>query len=742
MTAIDGPSAVPMAPPPAEAAPRAGAAATVTAADERRPATEGPLEAALLACVGLTLAAFAALAPDVTDPGSAAAAVSTVGRPAWIGVGVAVALMGTPALRRRPPAGWARALRACLALTALGAGATTLPLTPVAVIGVLAVCAGYPLALQPRAAARVGAVAAAACWLPAAAHLLADGGLGSAADPARRDGALLLAVTGLVCLVVAAVSSSGGRALRTHAGLAAEHAVRARRKGDELARATTLDPHTGLPNRTELLRFTARALARADAVGGAVALLVVELDRLDRVADGLGPQAAREALAQAARRLRAARPAEDVVARIGPAVFAVLVEGVGPEGCDGTARRTVGIMEEPLDAQGRDVVLPCTIGASLAVPGGRGLETPEDLLRAAEEAREAARRSPYARWATFDVAMRAHSVSQAGMELDLRDVLRRGEIELAFQPVWPLAGVLRQMLGGAADPGPPLPGQDVVVEALARWTRPDGSAVPPARFVALAEEMGLGPTLGFQVLNRALSALSAWRAQGVQVARVAVNLSRSQVEDPDFASVVAARLAAHHLDGDSLAVDVRVADLVDPDRVAGTLNKLQSLGVQVTIDDLGVAGAGLAALRRIPASAVKLDRVLTAELGGDDDRLVRAVAGACRDLGLTVVAEGVETVGQLRGAHQLGLHAVQGYLLARPVDARDLPVVLSLPPTSTGRLPVPPGLPAAGTPAPEVPSTPAVDRPAAVASPRPSTTTVGVPAPALRTPRASATSGK
>ncbi|MFN8074919.1 MAG: bifunctional diguanylate cyclase/phosphodiesterase [Kineosporiaceae bacterium] len=662
--------------------------ATVTAGEDHRPGVAGPLEAALLAGVGAALAVLALTVP--ADAWGLASAAPSVPRSWPLAAAAALAVLGLPALRRRPPATWSRTVRALLAVGVPAAAVTLdLALAPAALVAALAVAATYPVVLRGGAGRAVSGACALACWTPAVAALVADSGLAAAADPARRTWSVVLAVAGLACLLLATVAASSGRALLATSGLAADRAGQIRRTGDELARATTLDLPTGLPNRQELLRRTTKALARADAVGGSVALVVVDLDRLDRVSDGLGPRAAHAAFDHAARRLRAARPAEDVVARVGPSTLAVLLEGVGPEGCDGLARRTVALLEEPLDAQGRPVVLPCTIGVAVASPG---LDTAEELIRAAEEAREAASRSPYARWATFDVALRAHSVSQAGLELDLRDALRRGEIDLAFQPVWPMAGVLRQMLGGATSLADEQPGHGIVVEGLARWTRPDGTSVPPSRFVALAEEMGLGQTLGFQVLNRALNALVAWRAAGVAVERVAINLSRSQVEDPDFAAVVAARLAAHELSGDCLAVDVRVADLVDPERVAPTLNQLQSLGVQVVIDDLGLAGAGLAALRHVPASAVKLDRVLSSELGGDD-RLVRAVAGACHDLGLQVIAEGVETGAQLRGAHDLGLHAVQGFLLARPVDARDLQVVLSLPPPPPAPCPTRPRRP-------------------------------------------------
>ena len=300
-----------------------------------------------------------------------------------------------------------------------------------------------------------------------------------------------------------------------------------------------------------------------------------------------------------------------------------------------------------------------------------------DLLQAADEAARAAGNAGTARWVLFDQAVRAEAHSRASLEIELRDAVRTGGIEAFFQPLVALG----RRDGDA--------GEDRIVgaEALARWIRPDGSSVPPSRFIPMADELGLGCQLGLQLTDLALDALLAWRAAGLHIDQVWVNLSPAQLRDPDLPHDLAARLATRGLPASSMVVEVSAAHLTEGEATQTTLSLLRSLGIAVALDDFGRSGTSLSALRKLPVSAVKLDHVLAAELGRQD-AVPRSIAQLCRSLGLRVIVEGVETLMQLRGAREIDADAVQGFVVARPMPAEDVVSLLAmkLPQTAvTGR---------------------------------------------------------
>jgi len=614
------------------------------------------------------------------------------GRPAtawagWTAVAVVVVVALSAVLERRrggPAVPLAGAARAVLVLAAAAMWACVEPAAgATALCWVLAVAAVAP-ALLPRPHARlVAALAVLALAVPAAVRIVqrvpglggpVDGQDAAAASQAALSVARSEGITLLAATVVVAGLYAAGRSLHTAvlatAARAGERDRAARTAAAELERLTTSDTMTGLPNRTVLLERMARANARVDVIGGRPALFALEVDRLEELADSMGTAVRDEMMRQVGRRLRAFAPAEDVVARIGPSRYGILVEGIGPEGCTGLARRMAMLMEEPLPHAGRPVSVTASIGIAVAAPG---LEEPEAVLTAAEEALHVNQRSPRARWTLFDGALHADSVSRTGMELDLRQALRSGSIGAAYQPVVALG---------------PTRAQDAVrgMEVLARWTLPDGTAVAPLRFVQMAEEIGAGSTLGRLVLDRALDALVRWRAlpaDGDGEARpvvdfVSVNLSRSQLEDPDFVTQVAGQLAARELDPSVLMIEVGTAAYVDSMQARSTLGMLKALGVRLALDDFGTEGVSLAGLQALPIEAVKVDPRLTTALGRDDT-LVASLTALCRSLGLRCSAEGIETEEQLEAARALGFDTVQGYLLGRPAGALDAAAYLSGP---------------------------------------------------------------
>ncbi len=621
----------------------------------------------------------------------------------WLAVLTVLAAAGSAALRPGTQAGAGRVLRGFAVLVAAAAVAVADPgLSSLSVAWVLATCALYPMLLHRSHALLVTSAALLALSAPVALRLLQTGP--TAADELAQlagrvvvtvvavglAGAARLTRRGLRELVAAARPAHPGAGptpgpdpaagagppepaatsdpaataaitgQRLPAGLPGVFRLPTARLPEGAAgarparglRGGVPDGLTGLPGRDTLLERTARALSAAEVLGGSVAVLMLELEP---PRDGLDEAASAEALRQIARRLRAALPAQDLVARVGASTFALLVGGIDADGSTAMARRLTALVEEPVEAGGGSLSLACAIGVALA--GGPGAQTAPAVVAAATAALHATRRGGgHGRWSVYGPALRAHARSQGALEADLHRAVRAGAITAAFQPLFALGRDGRDRLDG--------------IEVLARWTRPDGAVVPPQRFIPVADQLGLGPALGMQVLDLGLATLSRWRSAGVPVRTLSVNLSPAQLEDPGLAKALADRVGAHGVPAEDLIVDVPAAGFVDTDQARSTLAMLRSLGAGVAVDDFGRSGMSLTALSQLPLTEVKLDRALTA--GPSTGRpLVASMVAACTALGLRCVAEGVETRAQLEAARSLGVHAAQGFLLGRPAAEAD-----------------------------------------------------------------------
>ncbi len=598
-------------------------------------------------------------------------------------VGALVTLLATV---RLCTVGWLILRGAVLLSTAAAMASLTPSRAPVSLVWVLAVAASYPF-LLPRAAGRaVVSAAMTALAVPLLVQAARSGAadpvgelLGTtAADGTGRSGTPASTLTLLGGMAVVASLGSAAAATRSTLRATAHLAIRRTRDAEHasaaLDRASTRDELTGLPNRTTLLRETVMALAQADVAGGQVGMLVIGLGRIGLgrgpLREGIGTDLEDELVRQIGRRLRAARPAGETVARIGEHRFAVMIPGMASDGGAATARRLAALIEEPVNAGDRVVTVNGSIGIAVS---GAGLDTAEELVRSAEEAMRSAERGGRTPWAVFDRAMRAHSESQAVLEVQLREAIEQGTISAAFQPIVPAlwAGSTGPDADAGADAAARRP---VAVEALARWTRPDGTAVTPQRFLPMAEELGLGGELGMLVLDRALTAWERWQASiggtGSEGLRVSVNAGPSQLLDPEYAHQVSARLGARGIPPEALMVEISASGYRDGEQARSNLGMLRSLGVEIALDDFGRDGTSLATLRQLPIGTVKLDHRLSIDLGRSD-AVVRAVVAMCHELGMRVVAEGIETRTQLEAAQRLGVDAVQGFLVGIPGRAED-----------------------------------------------------------------------
>ncbi|MGH3204069.1 MAG: putative bifunctional diguanylate cyclase/phosphodiesterase, partial [Streptosporangiaceae bacterium] len=426
----------------------------------------------------------------------------------------------------------------------------------------------------------------------------------------------------------------------------------------QVTHLTFHDGLTGLPNRA-WVEERARDLLRDPAAPRRVGVIFLDLDRFTAVNDSVGHGAGDLVLAQAARRLRAAVPAHYTVARWGSDEFAVLVENAGGAAeVSEIAERLVGaIAAEPFRVAGQQIALTASVGVALA---GRDPGTPDHpddptglVLRNADVAMSRAKEAGGDRAEVYAAHMHADVIRRLEIVTDLQHAIGNGELTLQYQPIVKLA--TSRVVGA---------------EALVRWWR-GGEVIPPREFLGAAEESGLIVPLGEWVLRQACAQGAAWRRASWDVG-VAVNLSARQITAPGFTARVAAILAETGLPSTALTVEVNERILVEQDGlIADRLAELHQMGVRMAIDDFGIGYASLAYLRQLPLDIIKIDPSFVAGLGHDDTLtlLTRTVVQVGRDLGLRVIAEGIEQPRQLSVLREMGCDYGQGFLVARPMAA-------------------------------------------------------------------------
>ncbi len=429
----------------------------------------------------------------------------------------------------------------------------------------------------------------------------------------------------------------------------------------QVAHLTFHDGLTGLPNRAYIEERT-RDLLRDATTARRVGVIFHDLDRFTADNDSVGHGAGDLVLAQAARRLRATVPVHDTVARWGSDEFAVLVENSGgvPELSE-IAERLVGVIAaEPFRVAGQQIALTASVGMALAgrEPQSPGPpDHPDDpaglVLRNADVALSRAKEAGGDRAEVYAAHMHADVVRRLEIVTDLQRAISNGELTLQYQPVVELA--TSRVVGA---------------EALVRWWR-GGEVVTPREFLGAAEESGLIVPLGEWVLRQACGQGAAWRQASWDIG-VAVNLSARQITAPGFTAGVAAILAETGLPSAALTVEVNERVLVEEDGlIADRLAELHQMGVRMAIDDFGTGYASLAHLRQLPLDIIKIDPSFVAGLGHDDTLtlLTRTVVQVGRELGLQVIAEGIEQPRQLSALREMGCDYGQGFLVARPMAA-------------------------------------------------------------------------
>ncbi len=415
------------------------------------------------------------------------------------------------------------------------------------------------------------------------------------------------------------------------------------------------DALTDLPNRNLFLDHLRAALRRSRRRGSPTAVLFVDLDRFKLVNDSLGHVAGDRVLVEVARRIEGAVRAGDTVARLGGDEFTVLCEDISEPDSILMAERISTALQQPFDFDGQPVFLDASVGIAFA---GRDGVDPETLLRDADAAMYRVKRGGGA-YAVFDTRMRSGAGDRLRTESALRGAPERGELRVVYQPQVDLRT-----------------GACVGAEALVRWAR-GPELVGPAQFIPLAEETGLILPIGALVLREACQQAARWqgsRSNGEPVC-VSVNLSAAQLAHPGVVDTVEQALVETGADPAALCLEITESLLMsDADAAVAVLTALNDLGVRVAIDDFGKGYSSLSYLRRFPVSLLKVDGSFVTRLGDDasDVALVSAVTGMGHALGLTVVAEWVETAAQVAELRGVGCDVAQGYYFGRPEPAEAL----------------------------------------------------------------------
>jgi diguanylate cyclase (GGDEF)-like protein len=467
--------------------------------------------------------------------------------------------------------------------------------------------------------------------------------LGRARSATRQIALVLLGGLGLLWALMWRLSVSVNRTLRRQSALHEHLALH--------------DSLTGLPNRRLL---TAEA-ARLAATGVASALVLLDLDRFKDVNDALGHATGDELLKQVADRLTTAARETDIVARLGGDEFAVLVRAVDTgDAALGVAHRLLTVFDEAFLVDGAMLDVEASTGVALLV----GDADVDVLLQRADVAMYQAKHG-HTGLALYDPALDDNSLERLSLLAELRAAVNAAPgdsgLHLQYQPTVELAT-----------------GAVVGVEALLRWDHPTRGPVQPAEFIPLAEGTGLIAPLSQRVLHLALAQVRTWTDAGLELP-VAVNLSARNLLESDLPERVGGALALHGVPAALLVLEITESAVVeDPVRAEDIVRRLVALGVRIAIDDFGTGYSSMAALTRLPIDCLKVDRSFVADLdtSGPGAVIVTASIRLAHDLGMRVVAEGVETPEQLDRLGELGCDVVQGFLLARPLPPGDVPSIV------------------------------------------------------------------
>ncbi|MCF8504080.1 MAG: bifunctional diguanylate cyclase/phosphodiesterase [Caulobacter sp.] len=472
-------------------------------------------------------------------------------------------------------------------------------------------------------------------------------------QPQTPGRTMLDQIGGPVLIIVALLSLAALTLYRRASGMA-QSLVASEARATHLA---YFDPLTGLPNRARFQERLDHALdhLRRDHQA-TVAVHSIDLDRFKEINDLHGHQVGDQLIKLAARRLAAVCRSTDTFARFGADEFAIVQANATAAQAAALADRLIEAMTAPFYLETNRSFIGCSIGITMVTDGD---VDPGEAIRQADMALTRARADGGSRFCFFEIEMDAAVKTRRSLEIDLREALAAGSLDMAYQPQVNHRGV---MTG---------------VEALVRWRHPVRGPISPAFFVPIAEECGLISELGLFTIARAFQDSRRWKGL-----KVAINVSAIQLRTPGFVTAVSTLVSRLRVDPRRFELEITEGLLVGDDpETHDTLKRLRDLGFSLALDDFGTGYSSLSYLKRFPISKIKIDRSFIASLGIDEeaDAVVGAIIRLARALKLNVIAEGVETSDQRDRLAAAGCSEIQGYLFSKPVSAADIEALRAAP---------------------------------------------------------------
>ena len=434
---------------------------------------------------------------------------------------------------------------------------------------------------------------------------------------------------------------------------------------ERIHRLAHYDATTELPNRVLLQDRLLHTINRAVRSNDRLALLFLDLDGFKAINDTFGHSAGDEVLRLISLRLMSRLRKADIVARVGGDEFAVVLGDVGQDSdVQGICDQLLQVITEPCELSGQSARVTTSIGIAMFPDDGSDVQT---LLKHADAAMYQAKESGKNRYAYYEPEMNRRAEERLQLTQQLRRAIDGEDFGLCYQPQYDF-----------------VTGRLVALEALLRWQDEDGNSIPPSRFIPVAEDSGLIVSLGAWALRQACLQAQQWREQGLEFGRLSVNISGRQFADEALCDTVTRALQESGLPADRLELEITESWVMEgPYHAEKQMQLLREMGVNLVIDDFGVANSSMSYLKGFPVQKLKIDQSFVRDIPGDQDdaAIVSAIIAMGHSLGLKVVAEGVETAEQSAFLRGTGCDEVQGFLFGAPVPSDEMNVLLLYSPT-------------------------------------------------------------